>query len=435
MQRIFSAPDWPDWEEKLRQGLPYFQTELPSGKMVSYFDVGGHYQFTSEEVTMLEQTVADLIEMYIEAGDHVLESGLWERFGIPPWAQKAVEHSWLDFDGTSPSVYSRFDIRYGGACAAAERDPTLLVPKLYEFNAQTPTSLPESALTQWQWFEELKTRLEAKDQWNGLHEALIAAWQRNLAMVEARLGYKPIVWFAPSNWDDSGEDLLNVAYLMDTCRQAGYEVQLIWMEDIVRSDQDGRFYAPTGQHLDVVFALYPWEMTFADNFGKPLVDDIVRGVGPNGGTAWIEPYYKLLWSNKAMLPVLWKLFGTDSRYGKYLLPSYFQDEMPLGFNDDNYVIKPIFSREGASLTVIRNGEVVVSMPGRYGKEGSIVQALAAPPAYLNPLTEEFHYPVLGLWAIDCEPYGCGIRESRGDANAIVTNNLSYFVPQTIGFSA
>jgi glutathionylspermidine synthase len=39
--------------------------------------------------------------------------------------------------------------------------------------------------------------------------------------------------------------------------------------------------------------------------------------------------------------------------------------------------------------------------------------------------------VLGAWVVDGEPAGLGIRESDG----LVTDNLSFFVPHTIDFTA
>ena len=100
---------------------------------------------------------------------------------------------------------------------------------------------------------------------------------------------------------------MTVAYLMDTVVQAGYEAIELIVEDIVLDDGDGRFYDQQGRHLDVVFKLYPWEWLIEDEFGPAVLAD---GMRP-GGTTWVEPAYKMLWSTKALLPVLWQLFGSD----------------------------------------------------------------------------------------------------------------------------
>ncbi|GIF02305.1 hypothetical protein Ari01nite_97690 [Paractinoplanes rishiriensis] len=45
----------------------------------------------------------------------------------------------------SPSIYGRFDLWYNGAGS---------VPRLLEYNAQTPTSLVEPAVIQWHWMDQ-----------------------------------------------------------------------------------------------------------------------------------------------------------------------------------------------------------------------------------------------------------------------------------------
>ncbi|SUG50873.1 glutathionylspermidine synthase [Salmonella enterica subsp. arizonae] len=52
-----------------------------------------------------------------------------------------------------------------------------------------------------------------------------------------------------------------------------------------------------------------------------------------------------------------------------LLPAYFaEDEHP---QMDKYVVKPIFSREGANVSIIENGKTIESVEGPYGEEGMI----------------------------------------------------------------
>ena len=181
--------------------------------------------------------------------------------------------------------------------------------------------------------------------------------------------------------ETSGEDRMTVAYLMDTVVQAGYEAIELVVEDIVLDDGDGRFYDQQGRHLDVVFKLYPWEWLIEDEFGAAVLADAARP----GGTTWVEPAYKMLWSTKALLPVLWQLFGTDPVLGQYLLPAYFADEMPSSWRE--YVRKPLWGREGANVAIVRDGEVVEELPGRYGTEGFVrpgVRAAAGLPRGRRP---------------------------------------------------
>jgi glutathionylspermidine synthase len=88
----------------------------------------------------------------------------------------------------------------------------------------------------------------------------------------------------------------------------------------------------------------------------------------------------------------------------------------------DFVRKPLHSREGANITVVRNGSTVVATEGPYGG-ACILQALAPEAAFPDAASQPRH-PVLGLWMIDQECGGMGIRESGGP----VTDNLSSFVP-------
>ena len=82
--------------------------------------------------------------------------------------------------------------------------------------------------------------------------------------------------------------------------------------------------------------------------------------------------------------------------------------------------KPLYSREGANVALIRDGTAIVQQDGPYGAEGYIRQAYAPLPSLANS------YPVLGSWR-SITPCGLSIRE---DENPI-TGNSSRFLPHTI----
>jgi len=123
---------------------------------------------------------------------------------------------------------------------------------------------------------------------------------------------------------------------------------------------------------------------------------------------WIEPVWKMLWSNKALLPILWQLYPDHPN----LLPAYFEPHTA------NYVQKPKLSREGANISIVQNGEIVQSTGGNYGDAGFIYQDIAPIP------NMDGNYPVIGSWIIGGEAAGMGIRES----SSMITDNVSRFVP-------
>ena len=165
-----------------------------------------------------------------------------------------------------------------------------------------------------------------------------------------------------------------------------------------------KFVAQDGRPLTSVFKLYPWEWMVREEFGKYLASSNV---------IWVEPAWKMLLSNKGLLPILWDLYPDHPN----LLKSCFTE--PGG--DAAWVKKPLLGREGANITLHRpTGDL--STGRDYGEQGFIYQELA-------PLTDfEKRYPVIGSWGIGHETGnvagGIGIRESE----IPITTNLSQFVP-------
>ncbi|KAE9581194.1 hypothetical protein CGMCC3_g2505 [Colletotrichum fructicola] len=299
-------------------------------------------------------------------------------------------------------------------------------PKFYEFNADTPTSLLEAGSIQWLWLEQTGN---GSDQHNSITEKLITAWQRNLTHIQQTLGHKPVVHFAVGEGESSGEDAFNVMFLMDTCQQAGWQTKALTVEEISVSKNDGRFYDANGDHLDVIFKLYPWEFMVQEAFAQSCFQDMgkigLQDEAGNyvGGTIWIEPPYKMLWSNKSIFAILWRLFKDDPR-GKWLLPTYV-NEAPSSMT--SFARKPIFAREGADVVLQRDGKVIQdASTGDYGAEGYVVQELALLPEF-RAADGNTYYPVIGLWFIDGDPAGMGIREDRTP----ITTNTSVFIPHSI----
>ncbi len=68
--------------------------------------------------------------------------------------------------------------------------------------------------------------------------------------------------------------------------------------------------------------------------------------------------------------------------------------------------KPIFSREGANVTIVKDGVVVDETGGDYGEEGFIYQQ------YNELQNFSGNIPVIGSWLFGGVPAGMGIREGR-----------------------
>jgi glutathionylspermidine synthase len=372
MRRIVATPRH-DWQQRVEDlGLAWHSSERP------YWNESAFYQFTAKEIAELEAATNELEAMTLRAAGHIIENRLYTSLKIPPIAIPLIERSWA---AEPPSFYGRFDLAYDGTRP----------PKLLEYNADTPTSLLEAAVVQWHWLEETAPR---SDQFNSLHDKLIAQW-KYLApcFPDGRIDFCSI---------DDLEDGITVTYLADTARQAGLMTSCFPIEEV---GWDGStFVGPDERSLGAVFKLYPWEWMVREEFAEHLA---------SVPTLWIEPPWKMLLSNKGILPVLWELYPGHPN----LLEAHFDGPGAM----EGWVRKPLLGREGANITMHR-AEGDLETDGDYGEEGFVFQDLARIAGFGGK------FPVVGSWVIGHEPgnvaAGIGIRES----DTPITDNFSQFVP-------
>jgi glutathionylspermidine synthase len=347
-----------------------------------YWDESAYYAFNMRQVDELEKATNDLYEMMLTAVQYVIDNKLYKKLRIDSTLIPLIEQSWED---EHPSVYGRFDFGYDGINA----------PKMLEFNADTPTSLYEGSVVQWHWMQEV---FKDKDQFNSIHEKLIEYWKSCLSYFADET-----VYFTSA---DTIEDFTTVEYLRDTCSQAGLSTKFIDIKDIGWDNDNEIFVDLDGNNIVNIFKLYPWEWLIDEEFGKNILVE-------SENTIWFEPAWKSILSNKGILPILWQLFPNHPN----LLPAYFDSSH--GMRD--YVEKPIYSREGANVTIYREGTIVESTDGDYGDEGFIYQEFYQLPCFNG------NYPIIGSWVIGGESAGMGIRECK----TLITDNQSRFLPHVI----
>lgn len=376
MRREHSLPR-DGWVQTIEsQGMAFHRTAHPEHLSRPYWDESVHYTFEMDEVLSIEEDVEELHRMCLQAADHIVKTGRYELLGIDEKIAPAIEASWKRKD---PHVYGRFDLRYDGTGPA----------KLLEYNADTPTCLVEASVIQWFWKEDLFPK---DDQWNSIHERLIDRWKE----IPFRTGPLHFAW---SDLDESTEDAMTVAYLQETAEQAGHPGVALSMADI---GWDGENFLDLDENeIKTLCKLYPWEWIVSEPFG-PHIDE----------TDWVEPIWKMLLSNKALLVVLWELFPGH----KNLLPAYLGDPHDLS----SYIKKPLLGREGGNMEIVTPG-FSERTGGEYGAEGFIYQEFASLPEF------EGEYPVLGAWVVADESAGLGIRETAG----LITDDTSSFVPHRI----
>lgn len=375
MQRHIITPRT-NWEDKIKeQGFLFYKHD-------SYYSETAAYEFTAAEVDQIEAATADIFEKCIAVVDHVIKNDLWDKFFIPKEYADLIKWSWNE---DMPSFYGRMDLVFNNGDI-----------KLLEFNADTPTSLLETSVIQWYWLQDHDKSL---DQFNSIHEKLLA----HMKVCAPYLYGDKVLTFACAK--DNLEDLMTTKYLQDVADQAGIRTNFLYMDEI-GADDKGEFYRTDGTAITNIFKLYPYEWLFHEDFGKYLP-------GTRESTLWIEPAYKALWSNKMLLVYLHELFPDC----KYILPASYSAKEVV-YRPGRYVQKPVYSREGANVKIVKNSETLEQTSGEYGEEGYVIQDYAELPDFNG------NHPVIGSWLIGGVPAGMGIRESDG----LITGNTSRFVP-------
>ena len=391
MQRHILTPR-PNWQQTVeQQGLtfhtPEFDPAAPNAR--PYWDESTCYEFTAAEIDRLEAAGNELQEMCLAAAQNVIDNQRYDELEIPAEAVPMIEWAWNE---EPPALYGRFDILWNGQGS----------PKLLEYNADTPTSLLEAAVIQWYWLQDVYPNT---DQFNSLHEKLIAKW-RDVADYLA----KPI-YLASA---DNPEDMLTVAYLRDTAEQAGLPTSQLLMQEIGWSEPRQCFVdtEPEENAIQSLFKLYPWETMLEEAFGT-------QALKTYRDMCWIEPIWKMLLSNKGILPVLWELYPNH----ELLLESHFVTGVSGWQPAPGWVRKPMHSREGSNIVITSEQGQQISTDGPYDNRRLIDQRLGQATVFPDG-PRPGRWPVLGLWMVDQECCGMGIREDAGP----ITGNLSSFVP-------
>lgn len=392
MRRMTVTPRQ-DWQARIEKVGLTFHT-LSDGS--PYWDESVYWQFSAAEIDRLEAATAEIQSLALAAGDAILDRELMTGMGIPEAASAAIRAAW---NSEPPALYGRLDLAFDGRSI-----------KLLEYNADTPTGLVEAAVAQWYWLQDC---FPGADQFNSLHEKLIAKW-RDL---------KEYLSSSPVHFADAGseEDSMTATYLEDTAQQAGLRTRHLKMHEIGWDAKRLRFVDLENRPIDTLFKLYPWEWLLKEPFSAQALSTLppnsnLREYGPRddrrlwASMLWIEPIWKMLWSNKALLAILWELNPGH----ELLLPAYLDGPRDL----TSYVRKPLLGREGQGIAVVRESTLIEGSLQGANPDGYVYQQLAPMAASGGGVA------VFGSWLVDGEPAGLGIRESSG----WITTNTSRFVP-------
>jgi glutathionylspermidine synthase len=380
MKRIAIEPR-PNWSAEIEAlGFDFYHAEG-----IPYWHESAYYEFTSDEIDLIEAAANTVHGLCLQAIERIIGERLYPFLGISPEVGKLIAKSWED---RVPCVYGRFDFLYDGSEA----------PKLLEYNADTPSSLFEASIVQWNWREQV---FPNADQFNSIHEHLVERWRQLLVgrWLDDGRGNNVADRLYVTTAAPNPEDEHTVQYMGQTAIEAGYKVKYLPIQELGWNGTNLTDIDETA--IRQIFKLYPWEWLVAESIDKITAS----------GSLWLEPMWKMLLSNKGILPILWDMFPEHEN----LLPAYRD---PAKFGNSRYVAKPMLGREGQNITVQEGSTIIAASKGTYGDGVFVYQG------FYEGSVHDGMRPNLGVWMVNDTSCGMGVRED----DKLIVSNGSRFVP-------
>lgn len=353
---------------------------------------------SEEEAEAFYEATNELYDMFIEGAQYVIDNELFHELNIPFNLVEVIKESWEN--DVHWHLYSRFDLAGG-----VDGKPI----KLIEFNADTPTSLFETAIIQWAMLK--KNGLDESSQFNNLYDALKENFKRIITLdsdIEkfdeyySKLGWKILF----SSISSSSEDINTTKLLQHIASEAGFNTDFEFIENVNFSD-DGIF--KDDELFEFWFKLIPWEdIAIQESELALILTEIIK----EKRAIIFNPAYTLIFQSKAFMKILWDLYPNHP----LLLETSFE---PL--KGKKYVEKKAFGREGANIKIINSdGSVEIENGGEYEGHKSIFQEYVD---FVKDSKGEC-YQAGVFYAYEA----CGLGFRRGGK---ILNNMSKFVGHII----
>lgn len=212
---------------------------------------------------------------------------------------------------------------------------------------------------------------------------------------------------------DFPEDDANVALIGEAAREAGFDLEFDFVDNVEFSAEEGIFWhnPKTGEFekLDFWFKLVPWEAIAED---EPELVGILTEIVRKRLAVVLNPAYTLIFQSKYILKILWELYPDHP----LLLET---DTKPL--INKPCVEKVLFGREGANTRILNaDGSERKAVDGDYGDYPKIYQE------YVEfPQDASGHSYQAGVFYAG---EGCGLGFRRG---GLILDNSAGFVGHVV----
>jgi glutathionylspermidine synthase len=293
----------------------------------------------THEVSDLKRASSIIYGLFEKAMDQIIKKNDWSRFDIPELMQELIAYTWKN---RHVHLLGRFDF------AGGVDSPAI---KLLEFNADTPTMVPESSIIQ---DEFIKHYSRPARQFNYLQEDLTKKLddlgnemqESHHSMLFTSLGYE--------------EDVANLKPIMQAAEAAGFTVAYSDLEFIEFAENEGIFLTDDmgiSQQFDYLYKLVPWEFIC---YEEPGLLRLLHNLVLNDINYIINPAYTMLMQSKAFLTYVYEMNpGHDLLLESSMSPNVFKGKA--------YVEKVTFGRLGENIKIVNQaGSTIAKTEGDFG---------------------------------------------------------------------
>ena len=366
MRRVVIEPR-KGWEQKVRyDGLTYWDLEgikwikdypcnttqhiLERRRM--HHNLSQGFNFLTEKEVM--EATFKLHNMCLEVVDRVVNDDvLLTLFEIPQSLWPAVKKSWAE---KKTDFMGRFDLAYDATGP----------PKLLEYNGDTPSVLVESGNVQYNWYRDIAMSAATNTklmQANFIEKGMISGF--NKLKADGRIDPINGLGFVSVEGDEEMKG--TVSYLQRVALKCFINTFGCDIKDFSLEYSNGSKYnraTPNlrGKKCEAIFKMYPYEWLVSEMSDKNISEFDSMLAEDLKDIDTIEPAWKLILGNKAILPLLWEMFpGHENLLAAYFIDPKVQIQKNEGDSDDehikreedlsinHWVSKPKYGREGEGI--------------------------------------------------------------------------------------
>lgn len=376
------------------QGLPYHSAGGTYWQDDVYYELS---EREHEEIYTVTESLHSKIWLCVSQLMQKEESrnrvrGYMRNSGMDDKTIDVIFNSWDNVGKyKSRSTYGRFDLTYG-------TDGRL---HMFEYNADTPVVLVETAYCQWEWLKDQfgEENIDVSvTQFNEMYPLLLEAFtsMRNQ-------GIKDILFMCDQGQiGEVYEYEASCLYLVEVASDAGMNARFRFAGDLkVDFNGDAIITDEEDRKPDAIFKLYPSEWMVEDlrEAGHKAPHTVL-----SANNMFQEPY-KLLMGGKWLLPELFAMYPQVKEIPK----AWHTREECI---DRKVVAKSYYGRIGMEVEVLEPGQETSL------KDCVIYQEYVESQTY----GDKGHKAVFGSWVINGYAAGIGIREQVTD---ITTDSCTF----------